>query len=190
MTRSSARTFKSGSDWCDFFEAEAKKESERALPIIAVAVLDEGLAALLRGRLLPCPTSDDPLFEGPYAPLATFSTKIDFAFRLGLISAGVAASLHLIRKIRNDFAHDISGCSFSQPGVKNRVRELTRLNNVARPKRRAQFPAGVFGDYQTSVSWLIFWIWHLVDATPSMCPECGHIKHRSSQKRKPAETRA
>jgi hypothetical protein len=161
--------------WCDFFEKEVRAESPRAMAILSVAVLEEALTCLVRGALLPCPTSVDPLFDGGYVPLGTFSAKIDFAGRMGLISAGVSQSLHLIRKIRNDFAHDISGCSFDRAEVRNRVRELKRLNDVAKRERRAHFPDGAVGDFQASVSWLIFWLWHRVESVPRRCPECGML---------------
>ncbi|MFT3788028.1 MAG: hypothetical protein QM770_17965 [Tepidisphaeraceae bacterium] len=171
--------YRESAHWCDFFEHEAKKESQRAVAIISVSVLDEALVGLLKAAMLPCPTGNDPLFDGAYAPMGSFSAKIDFACRLGLISAGVAQSLHLVRKIRNDFAHDISSCSFELASVRNRVRELTTLNQVAKPERRAQFPEGTFGDFQTAVSWLIWWIWHLVEQMPTRCPECG-MRHRKA----------
>lgn len=176
--------FRDSSHWCDFFEREARTESERAIPIITVSVLDEALTALLKSALLPCATSTDPLFDGAYSPMGSFSAKIDFASRLGLVSAGVAQSLHIIRKIRNDFAHDIASCSFEQATVRNRVRELAKLNEVATPKRRSQFPAGTFGDFQTSASWLIWWIWHLVETMPARCPECG-LRHYDKKREQP-----
>ena len=35
------------------------------------------------------------------------------------------------------------------------------------------FPEGAFGDFQTTVSWLIFWLWGRVEQMPPRCPECG-----------------
>jgi len=159
--------------WCDFFEKEVQIESPRAMAILSVTVLEEALGSLLRGALLPCPTSDDPLLDGPYAPLGSFSAKIDFASRMDLISPPISQSLHLVRKIRNSFAHDISGSSFDQAVVRSRVRELRRLDDVTKPERRADFPEGPVGDFQAVVSWLIFWLWHLVEAGQRRCPECG-----------------
>jgi hypothetical protein len=179
-----AAEYRESTHWCDFFENEAKTESERAVAIISVSVLDEALTGLLKAALLPCSTGTDALFDGAYAPLGSFSAKIEFACRLGLISAGVAQSLHLIRKIRNDFAHDIGSCSFEQASVRGRVRELSTLNQVAKPERRAQFPVGTFGDFQTAVS-LIWWIWHLVEEMPLRCPECGMRHHKASHQKVP-----
>lgn len=175
MSRKQDEKYAESHDWCDILEKEMKDESERAVAIIGASVLDEALKVLLRSVLLPCSTSTDPLFDGAYSPLASFSAKIDFACRMGLVEAGVARSLHLVRRIRNDFAHDISGCSFGQAGIRARVRELKKLNDVATPKNRDRFPAGPNGDFQCCVSWLVFWLWRITDQVPSRCPHCSSL---------------
>jgi DNA-binding MltR family transcriptional regulator len=106
------------------FSREFAKESERAKVILSAAMLDEALVAVLRAHLVPCPASNDQLFDGANALLSTFSARIDFCYRLGLISGKFARDLHLIRKIRNQFAHNVSGCNFSDSAITNRVTEL------------------------------------------------------------------
>lgn len=110
--------------------ADLQGESDRARVIIVSAHLDVLLEETLRHALVPCSTSTDPIFDGPNAPLASFSTKIDLCYRLGLISEFVSKSLHIIRKIRNTFAHSISGCSFNDSAVKSRVNELYKLHRI------------------------------------------------------------
>jgi hypothetical protein len=102
----------------DFVINEFKKESDRAAVILIAAVIDEKLTAILKSKLIALPTANDDFFEGVNAPISTFSSKIDFAFRLGLISAKLSRDIHMIRKIRNSFAHDIYGCNFENGGVK------------------------------------------------------------------------
>ena len=46
------------------------------------------------------------------------------AYRLGLISPGFARALHLVRRIRNDFAHEPYGSSLASGSHADRVREL------------------------------------------------------------------
>lgn len=108
----------------DFVISEFKKESDRAAVILIAAVIDEKLTTILKSKLIAVPTANDDFFEGANAPISTFSSKIDLAFRLGVISAKMSRDIHLIRKIRNSFAHDIYGCSFENGGVKSRVMEL------------------------------------------------------------------
>lgn len=109
---------------------DLKDESDRAKVIIVAAHLDALLEDLLRHALVQCPTSHDSIFDGPNAPLANFSNRIDFSYRLGLISEFASKSLHIVRKIRNIFAHSISGCTFNDSSVKSRVEELYKLHRI------------------------------------------------------------
>ena len=99
------------------------QESDRAAVIVGVAQLDAELERLLTKHFLPSPESRDPLFE-PERPLGSFAAKIDLAYRLGLISTELTRALHLLRRLRNDFAHDPCSASLADPKAANRVREI------------------------------------------------------------------
>lgn len=105
-----------------------RKESERGSSIIIVTLMDEALQKLLRSRLAPSPEKKDELFDGPYSPLSTFSAKIDFAYRVGTIGLGLKSSLHLIRRVRNDFAHSSNDITFESLSVHDRIQEIFNLN--------------------------------------------------------------
>lgn len=112
-------------DW-DAYEAfvrEFKDESDRAAVILGVAKLDSQMYQILKRLLGPTPNRDDELLDGD-TPLATFSAKIAVLHRLGVIDPGFARSLHLIRKIRNAFAHEVFGCRLDSGAHRDRVREL------------------------------------------------------------------
>jgi hypothetical protein len=105
------------------FMTTLKEESDRACAVLGAAFLDLHLRDLIQLAL----TTDTPSawFEGREA-LSAFSAKIDMSYYLGLISGEDRRDLHLIRKIRNDFAHDVDHTlSFTTPRVSNRVREMT-----------------------------------------------------------------
>lgn len=107
-----------------------KGESDRGCVVLAVAWIENDLTRLLKRHLLPSPKtseSSDELF-GARGYLGTFSSKIDLAYRLGLIRRSNHQCLHLCRRIRNDFAHLSDGLSFSTPCVSDRVSEIFRLN--------------------------------------------------------------
>src|SRR5437868_9115545 len=84
--------------------AELQAESDRGAVLVAGSMLDVALQQLLVAYFADSGTPD-PLFEGANAPLHSLSAKIDLASRLGFISDGLARDLHVIRRIRNDFAH-------------------------------------------------------------------------------------
>jgi hypothetical protein len=105
------------------FVEEFRSESDRAAVILGVAKLDVVMYQIMQKALLPTPGSADELLDGD-SPLGTFSAKINLLYRLGLIDAGFARSLHMVRKVRNAFAHEVSGCRLDSGSHGDRVKEL------------------------------------------------------------------
>jgi hypothetical protein len=75
--------------------------------ILAAAVMEEYLEKMLESKLVRIPGDEDHLFDGINATKGTFSAKIRVAHRLGLISKTLHDSLDIVRKNRNDFAHNV-----------------------------------------------------------------------------------
>jgi hypothetical protein len=158
------------SHWDDVFREEFAKESDRASVILSVALLDHALESILKARLVPIGSAEDSLFEGAYAPISTFSARIDLAYRLGLVSTKLSRDLHLIRKIRNEFAHNITGCTFQSSSVRSRVIELMRSSGIAErmPNVRKTFPEGPRGDFQMTISWILWILWSVTKETKAI----------------------
>lgn len=116
------------------FTNEFKTESDRAAVILGASQLDLLLYQLLEGFMIPNPSAKDELLEGD-GPLATFSSRINVCYRLGLIDAEFARALHLVRRIRNSFAHEVSGVSLDSGSHRDRIKELVSplVNNWAFP---------------------------------------------------------
>jgi hypothetical protein len=106
------------------FATEFKNESDRAAVILGASQLDLLLFQLIEAYLLPAPSGKDELLDGD-SPLATFSARINIAYRLGLIDAEFSRALHLVRRIRNTFAHEVSSASLDSGAHRDRIRELT-----------------------------------------------------------------
>jgi len=154
--RASNATLEGPAHWDKVLDKEFKGESDRACVILGAALLDSALETLLRTFLLASSTADDPLFDGANACLATYSARIEMAFRLRLIDTVFARSLHLVRRIRNDFAHNVTGCTFADSAVMSRLTELRRVSGLPEnaPSVRKNFPDGPRGDFQLIVSYL------------------------------------
>lgn len=105
------------------FAREFKSESDRAAVILGASKLDQLLGMTLERYLLPSTVANDNLFS-VNGPLGNFSSKIDFAYRLGLISGHFCKSIHLIRRIRNSFAHEIYGARLNSGSHRDRVKAL------------------------------------------------------------------
>lgn len=105
------------------FMRDFLNESDRAAVILGAAKLDLLLKQTLERVLLPSASNVDDLLDIE-KPLGSFSSRIRAAHRLGVIDTQFSRALHLIRKIRNDFAHEAHGSSLALGSHRDRVREL------------------------------------------------------------------
>lgn len=103
--------------------SELNKESDRAAVILAVAKLDLLLYQILQATLLPSTGTQDELLDGDSA-LGTLSARINIVHRLGLIDSEFTHALHIARRIRNSFAHELSSSTLNLGSHRDRVREL------------------------------------------------------------------
>ncbi len=93
------------------------EESDRGVVLISAALIDETLGEIIRKKLVSSKNNNDELFEIPYAPLKSFSAKINFSYRLGLINKKTHSVFHQIRDIRNKFAHGFLPISFEDQTI-------------------------------------------------------------------------
>lgn len=144
--------------WVEILSREFRGESDRACVILGATLLDTALESLLRVRLVANASSTDSLLDGANAPLASFSARIDMAHRLGLISARFARDLHIVRRIRNDFAHNISGCTFTDTSVRDRVTALSQSSGWARCHAtwREAFGDTTKGHFEFVLGWMLW----------------------------------
>lgn len=103
---------------------EIKRQSDRAAAILAVSFLEDRLATLLQAWLVDDPKTVRKMFSGS-GPLATFSAKIDMCFLLGIIEKGRHRELHLVRNIRNKFAHGLEALTFETPGIRDQCESFS-----------------------------------------------------------------
>lgn len=157
-------------DKYQLFHREFQTESDRAKVILSAAMLDEALAAMLRARLVPCADSKDQMFDGSNAPMASFSARVDFCYRLGLISSNFARDLHLIRKIRNEFAHNVTGCTFASSSVSNRVALLQQsfVHHLAIEANFNGLLETTIDIFQEVVGTMIFFLWNEIPSMESL----------------------
>ncbi len=123
----------------DSYKLSIENESERGCILVAAAFLDFVLEEMLCSHFLNKPAGDD-LVRGFNGPLGTFSSRITAAFALGLIAETEQKQLDLVRRIRNECAHEFTNLGFSDPAVKNRVNALpghpVALSSAEDPTRR------------------------------------------------------
>lgn len=162
--------------WLEAIHTEFERESDRAAAIVVAAMLDEALKLLLRKRLAAPVAQDRSILDGPNASLNSFSIRIDAGFQLGLLSRYLARDLHLIRKIRNEFAHAPLECTFDTERIKNWVKALEQASdyNSRNPETRIAIgPPGARWDFLGIAAWILYSLHRGVDETEPF-NEHGH----------------
>lgn len=97
--------------------------SDRAVAILGAALVDAQLRASLLKKFDGKAYVETAL--GGREFLASFSARITVTRMLGLFSDRLANDLNIIRKIRNDFAHEPIALSFATPTIADRCKNLT-----------------------------------------------------------------
>jgi len=143
----------------ELFVTEFGQETDRAAVLLGAAKLDELLLGVLMQFLIPNPSSKDEFLE-PDGPLSTFSARIHAIYRLGIIDNDFARSLHLIRKIRNDFAHEIAGAKLDWGKHRDRITALCSAigkTEIFREVKKKYFEGkdGPRGDFLTCLVILV-----------------------------------
>lgn len=105
------------------FQSNFGKESDRAAVVLIAARLDQLLYQVLSATLRPPPGREDALLDTDRG-LGTFASRIDACYRLGLIDAEFCRALHILRRIRNEFAHETSEATLEQPPHRDRVQQM------------------------------------------------------------------
>jgi hypothetical protein len=110
-------------------------ESDRAAAVLAAAMLDDALKYAILARATDRPAAEKLLRNS--APLGAFSARIDAALAFGLIEAGDAADLHIVRRIRNDFAHEMRRLTFQAQKIADLAANLRpKPGGLSRPRGR------------------------------------------------------
>jgi hypothetical protein len=120
------------------FLEELKSQTDRGTAVIAAAVLDDLLEILLTARFVELSGErSDGLFKKIGAPLSSFSSKIEICFAVGVISNEARLAMHLIREVRNEFAHRIEQITFDHPDVATKIetRILRSIKKLGKSNR-------------------------------------------------------
>lgn len=111
------------------FVGRFQAETDRAAAVLGGSYLDSFLESALRSVLVTG-ARVDAMFDGPGAPLGSFSNKTAVAFALGLIEEPMARDIDLVRKVRNHFAHQIWDATFDSPPVSGWCQSLGLVSSL------------------------------------------------------------
>lgn len=126
------------------FRSTLTEETDRGCALMAAAYLDHELGDMIRANLVQDKKVLTAVFENN-GPTSTFSAKIDLAYLFGLLSSDARHDLHLLRKIRNDFAHNPAKIGFSDSPICDRCLELKLISIHESKKPRHRFTNAMMG---------------------------------------------
>ena len=92
-----------------------RDETDRGAAVLAGSFVENYLGIYLQNRQVDSSLSKK-IFSST-GPLSTFEQRIDFAQAFGFLPRTVCRELHLVRKIRNHFAHHPKSSSFKEAPV-------------------------------------------------------------------------
>ena len=101
---------------------EIPKQRDRGAAIVATAILEEHLLMAIQARIERHDHTEKKMLNSD-GPLSSFAARIDFGLLLGVYSEPLQRRLHVIRRIRNNFAHNMQPTSF-----KSQRAECAKLN--------------------------------------------------------------
>lgn len=125
--------------------AELDKETDRGCVLLSSSLIDVELERLFKMYLVDDEKSFEKIFKNT-GGLATFSSKIEMLYLIGLLTQRMKDDLHIIRKIRNKFAHSAEPIDFSTNSIsdlsknlKSHYRLKSDLSNLSNQNPRKVF---------------------------------------------------
>ena len=109
--------------WSDFFRV-LKTESDRGATILASIWIEYLLERKLRTLFTKGNSRNRQKLFDLNGPFSSFSNKILAAYTIGWIDSDVFRDTNLLRKIRNEFAHNINIMKFEDEKMKQFIREF------------------------------------------------------------------
>jgi DNA-binding MltR family transcriptional regulator len=104
---------------------DLQKNSEAAIALVTVAIIDEWLQKLILTAMLSLSQNVADRIFGSRGPLYGLASKADIAFAFRLIEEDVLSDVRLLRDIRNKFAHTTDVLHFDSPEIAALCRNLS-----------------------------------------------------------------
>lgn len=99
-------------------------QDDRAAVLSLATFIEDTLGRLLIAYFRNCKETQD-LVEGFSAPLGTLGARVKAGYSFGLLTRDQYKDIEILRKIRNEFAHNWEGVSFERQDIRARLKELS-----------------------------------------------------------------
>lgn len=153
-----------------------KDLDERGLILVLAAFAEDSLGELLKAFMLPNKASEK-LIQGFNAPLGTFSSRIQAAYALGLVTTEQFEDLEHLRKIRNEFSHTWKPLSFADEPIAGHI---SAINHSPADD---EFPATPIAKVRMSLSFLLIELQVMTDQISKKGGRLSLDRHPASERR-------
>lgn len=143
-------------EYVEEWSEELFESGDRACAIVGQAALEDLVHELLYNHFRGTDRQKTGLLDQT-GPVSTFAAQIDLAHAIGSINDAEMRSLHLIRRIRNEFAHESRPLSFDHPPIADRCREMRtwKLSDT----EDGLIPEDPRSHFVANVLWLMVSLW-------------------------------
>jgi hypothetical protein len=101
-----------------------RNSSHRSAAIVGSAFVENAVRYAVSRRLFQLTDKEREKLFGSAGPLASFNVLIDVAYGLGIYRSLVRHDLHVIRRIRNAFAHAMKSIDFDTPEIVHEIKSF------------------------------------------------------------------
>lgn len=109
--------------YLDDANAENAAGTHRGVVLVWASIVDSLLSKMLKAHLVPLNGEQSDHLFGQNGPLGSFSSRTKMLHALGIIQRDEMTAIDLMRKIRNDFAHQV-GLTLNDPPFAQQCRQF------------------------------------------------------------------
>jgi len=154
------------------FMSLVREQDDRAMVLSLATFLEDTLGRLLLAYFRTCKATKD-LVEGFNAPLGTFGSRIKAVYAFGLVTDDQFKDMEILRKVRNQFAHNWEGVTLEQNDIKALIGQLSGYTVDHKPIEGGSRER-LLGSLSTCCMELQIFLGRLVDGMVEKAPDVSH----------------
>jgi DNA-binding MltR family transcriptional regulator len=108
---------------------QIEHQGDRSAAILAAACLEDRLEHVMRDAMEPHKAIVDSMLKG-YGPLASFKSKIDFCYVMGMCPEPAYKMMTRIKDVRNEFAHSPTAKTFVSQRISDLCANFPKIEKV------------------------------------------------------------
>jgi len=147
-------------------------QDDRAMVLSLSTFIEDTLGRLLIAYFRDCKATKE-LVEGFSAPLGTFGSRTKAAYAFGLVTEEQYKDMEILRKVRNQFAHNWEGVSLSRNDIQALIGQLSGYT-VDHKEIKGGNREKMLGTLSTCCMELQIFLGRLINKKAEKAPDVSH----------------